>query len=533
MKETATTRESRARQIRHMGLAVASGLLLTGSFPKFGWEMLAWFALVPLLAAVRSRSVRSSFLLGMLAGVVHYVTLLYWVEGVVNHYGYLPKAVAVLILGLLTGYLGLYIASFAAVVRWCSRKPIVLVAGCPVFWVVLEWLRGLLLTGFPWECLGHSQFTVLHLIQISDIFGVYGVSALIMVCNAALFLVILLLLRSTWNGVTVSSMGGGFAALVASLALCFTLAYGARRLETVDKTMAQAESARVTVVQGNIDQSLKWDPPFQETTIRRYLDLSLDAATNRPDLVVWPETALPFYFTREPVLSQVVIAAVRTMGTFFLVGSPTYILRGDEYGYFNSAYLIGPDGTVGQRYDKVHLVPYGEYVPLKRWLPFLGKMVQAVGDFMAGDKGRTLLWRDHRIGALICYEVIFPDLARSQVRNGAHLLVNMTNDAWFGTSSAPYQHFSMAVFRAVENKRALARAANTGVSGFVDPAGRILETSPLFQEATLTKTLPLMEGTTFYTRVGDLFALLCLLAGLVMVLWNLGARGLGDRRLDD
>jgi apolipoprotein N-acyltransferase len=167
------------------------------------------------------------------------------------------------------------------------------------------------------------------------------------------------------------------------------------------------------------------------------------------------------------------------------------------------------------KYDKVHLVPYGEYVPFKRFFPFLGKIVEAVGDFERGKEGQVLSLDGQRLGVLICFEVIFPALSRAMVQNGAQLLVNITNDAWFGTSSAPYQHLSMAVFRAVETRRALARAANTGITAFIDPVGRVLDETPLFEEAIRTRSLPALDQETFYVRHGDLFAIVCVLISLV------------------
>jgi apolipoprotein N-acyltransferase len=186
--------------------------------------------------------------------------------------------------------------------------------------------------------------------------------------------------------------------------------------------------------------------------------------------------------------------------------------------YFNSAYLISPNSkTIGQ-YEKTHLVPFGEYVPFKKWLPFLGKIVAQVGDFRAGKAGKTIPWKNGRIGVQICYEIIFPELSRALAQNNAALLINITNDAWFGKTSGPYQHFSMTVFRAVENRRALARSANTGISGFVDPAGRILASTPLLEEAVITRSVPLIKEKTIYSRIGDLFAQGCLVLVLLVAL---------------
>ncbi|UCG79569.1 MAG: apolipoprotein N-acyltransferase, partial [Desulfobacterales bacterium] len=249
---------------------------------------------------------------------------------------------------------------------------------------------------------------------------------------------------------------------------------------------------------------------------QHYGSLSAAALETGPDLIIWPETALPFYFLHDGKLTEEVLEVVRGSKTHFLLGSPSFRRSGQRTRYYNSAYLVNPSAKVMGKYDKVHLVPYGEYVPLKRYFPFLGKMVEAVGDFDSGNEGQVLLWGDERIGVLICFEAIFPELARSMVKNGAQLLINITNDAWFGRSSAPYQHLSMVVFRAVENHLAVARAANTGISAFVDPVGRLLDETPLFEEAIRTRSLPVMNHESFYARYGDIFAIGCILISLLI-----------------
>jgi apolipoprotein N-acyltransferase len=191
--------------------------------------------------------------------------------------------------------------------------------------------------------------------------------------------------------------------------------------------------------------------------------------------------------------------------------------------------LISPQTKTMIKYDKTHLVPYGEYVPFKKWLPFLGKIVAQVGDFEAGTIGNTLPWKDHQIGVQICYEIIFPGLSRAMAKNNASLLINITNDAWFGKTSGPYQHFSMAVFRAVENRRSLARAANTGISGFIDPAGRILAATPLLEEAAVTRSIPLLKEKSIYTQTGDLFARGCMAIVLLLALLE-SARWVSKRK---
>jgi apolipoprotein N-acyltransferase len=304
--------------------------------------------------------------------------------------------------------------------------------------------------------------------------------------------------------------------------------YGTRQIHSVDNAMDRSAQKRIAVVQGNIDQTLKWDSSHQLSTVNKYLELSLTQRREQPDLIVWPETAMPFYLFHHNLLTGRVIRGVQEAETDFIVSSPSLVKTESRTQYFNRAFLILHDGTVSDTYDKAHLVPFGEYVPQKKWLPFLGKMVEQVGDFSSGDVGDTLTWHEHRIGMLICYELIFPYLSRAAVSNGAEVLINLTNDAWYGYSSAPYQHFSMAVFRAVENRRSLVRSANTGISGFIDPVGRILAKTPIFKEASLTMEVPLLGLSTLYTRWGDFFARGCLVLLILLIAGRCRKRK-GDR----
>jgi apolipoprotein N-acyltransferase len=289
----------------------------------------------------------------------------------------------------------------------------------------------------------------------------------------------------------------------------------------------------VAVVQGNIDQAIKWDPAHQFAAIKKHLRLSRTVKSENPDLIVWPESATPFYLFFDKRPTEMVMAGIEEADIDFLVGSPSVARQGEKVIYFNSAYLISPNTKNVSKYDKTHLGPYGEYVPLERWLPFLGKLVAQVGDFQPGKPGKILPWKKDALGIQICYEVIFPALSRKLVQNSATLLINITNDAWFGTTSGPYQHFSMTIFRAVENRRALARAANTGISGFIDPVGRILASTRLLEEAALTRPLPMLRQITFYTRFGDLFALACLTGAVFGILLVLGKTALTFSRVDN
>jgi apolipoprotein N-acyltransferase len=290
--------------------------------------------------------------------------------------------------------------------------------------------------------------------------------------------------------------------------------------------MATSPIARIAVVQGNIDQAIKWNPAFQIDTVQKYNRLSSSIIDQGPDLIVWPESATPFYFLYDIKPSELVLDGIQQTAKDYLIGSPSFVRKDEVVHYFNSAYLISPKTKTMGKYDKTHLVPFGEYVPFKKWLPFLGKIVAQVGDFESGKKGNTLSWKNHRIGVQICYEIIFPGLSRAMVRNNAALLINITNDAWFGKTSGPYQHFSMTVFRAVENRRSLVRAANTGISGFIDPAGRVMASTALLKEAAVTQTVPLLKEKTVYTNIGDLFAQVCLAIVLLLSLLEIVRLGI-------
>jgi apolipoprotein N-acyltransferase len=505
-------------KIDRLVLAAASGLLLTAAFPKPHWHAVAWIALVPLLAAIRRLKPGESFRVGLIAGLIHYFTLLFWVVPFLQTFAYFPWYLAVPVLVLFAAFLGLFPATFAAGLACCRRSWTALFA-IPVFWVALEQIRGWILSGFPWALLGYSQVNQPHLIQIADIFGVYGVSFLVAALNGVVFFSVLKVAGWQWRSRPMGGKTIAAALIIAMVMVGGTFQYGRYRLAEIDAVLEKAPTANTAVIQGNVSQDLKWDPTYQHATIEKYNTLSKSALKETPELIVWPETATPFYFPYDQELSAKVLEKIPGRGATYLIGSPSVFSQGDAVHYYNSAFLIGPDADIKGRYDKVHLVPFGEYVPA--WMPFVGKIVVEAGEFSVGEKGRVLPWSKGPLGMLICYEGIFPDLSRAMVKNGAVVLVNITNDAWYGRSWAPYQHFVHMVFRAVENRRALVRAANTGISGFIDPAGRVSGTTELFEDAVATHPVPLLKMETVYTRHGDWFALVCLAMGGLLFITNL------------
>jgi apolipoprotein N-acyltransferase len=498
--------------IQHLFLSCISGLLLTAAFPDIELSWLAWIALIPLLISLDGRSPKSGFRLGFIFGIVHYLSLMYWLVHTLMTFGHLPVYLSVPLLFLLAAYMAIYPAIFSAAFSWAAARPPAYLFFMPAIWAALEYIRSFFLSGFPWEFLGYSQYRWLTLIQIADITGVYGVSFLILSVNIVGFLVWRVFSGSTSLHALDYRRAAAGGAAVSVLLVLHTLGYGQWRTLIIDKAAAKSPASHIAVVQGNVDQSIKWNPAFQIATTEKYITLSKSAAASHPDLIVWPETAAPFYFLFNKAPTEIVLRGVRETGTSFLIGSPSFIPKSEDLkhaDFFNSAFLIDPSGHVTEKYDKVHLVPFGEYVPLQQWFPFIGKIVEEVGDFKGGQKGQTLNWGKFPLGIQICYEMIFPDLSREMARNHAAFLINMTNDAWYGKTSAPYQHFSMAVFRAIENRRSLIRSANTGISGFIDPVGRILAATPLFEDAVITRSLPALTIESFYTRYGDVFAWIC------------------------
>ncbi len=486
--------------------AALSGALLVLSFPLWGHPGAAWVALAPLLVVLHStRSTRLAFGLGLTTGVVHFAGTLPWLTQVMTEFGGLTLPVGVLLNGLLVAYLALFPAAFAViVVLLCTRfGGWALLSAAPV-WVTTELGRLWLFGGFPWELLGYSQTSVLSVAQLASLFGVHGVTLLVVFINSALALA---LVGPREHRARVLAVATGVAGVV--------VLFGAWRL-TDNRLVRDGTPLRVGLVQGNIEQADKWDPAMRTTILNRYLDLSRQSAAAGARLIVWPESATPFSF-EDVAAGEAVRQLARDTGTYLLFGS-TQRRRDPAPQLFNAAFALRPDGETAAVYRKMHLVPFGEYVPFRSLLFFASPLVETIMDFSPGASPVTLKVGSHRISTAICYEIIYPGLTRSFVRRGSQLLTTITNDAWYGRSAAPYQHFQQATMRAIEQGRYLVRAANTGISGVVDPYGRVLTRSALFETAVITEEVRLLSGFTFYGRIGDLVAYLCLTLSLTGVL---------------
>jgi len=493
-------------------LPLSSSFLLWCSFPGGGglWPLL-FIALVPLLHTVRRGSVKDAVLAGFLCGFLHFIVLLYWIIIVLGKYGGLPWFISLLALLALALYMTFYLLLFVVAAKYIipSFSAGWVVWLLPTLWVGLDWLRGILFTGLPWMDLGYAFYRVPLLIQIADLVGHHGLTFL-----AVFFNVFVLLLCSG------NKKNGSRSILLISALVLFTGIglYSTLRLRNLDKKMAGAQHVVVGIVQGNIEQDRKWSPAQKKATVTEYLAATESlSAQKKPDFVVWPETALPFF----PPVSPYMFAlrqGLKKENIALLTGAPWYEIIGGKnrkIRSYNSALLLRPDGRLAGKYYKNHLVPFGEYVPLKRFLSFLGPLVESVGDFSPGRVETPLVWEDAKIGVLICFESVFPELTRSWVKAGANILVNLTNDAWYGKSSAPYQSLAMAVFRAVESRRSLVRSANTGISVFVDPSGRIFARSRLFTVWSKAREMVLSGEVTFWVQYGYLFGPICFFIGIL------------------
>ncbi|MEO8522954.1 MAG: apolipoprotein N-acyltransferase, partial [Acidobacteriota bacterium] len=429
-----------------LALALLSGLLLALSFPKFGHPAFAWIALTPLIVATvmaAGRSRARPFFVGLLTGGVYFALTLYWLIETMTTFGGLPVALALFAAGVLVAYLALFPAVFAFVLARCCRafgtRALLL---APAIWVTTELGRQYLWDGFPWILLGYSQVTVLPVAQAASLAGIYGLSAVLAAAAAAAALIVVDRGRTRW--VAAASM----VVLVAVM-----VAWGQARLRA-SWLLTRGTPVRVGVLQGNVLQEQKWDPALRGAITDLYLDMTRQALRQGATFILWPESSYPVYFADDIVGGAAVRRLAKESGATLLIGSDqvepvrtTSDPHAPTARYYNAAYLVKPDGTTGAIYRKMHLVPFGEYVPLKRLLFFVGPIVEAVSDFSPGTDPVLLPVGGHLASTAICYEVIYPDLIRRFVTNGSELLTTITNDAWYGRSSAAYQHWDQAAMR--------------------------------------------------------------------------------------
>lgn len=483
-------------------LAILSAVLLALSFSSLNFGLFAWFSLIPLFIALEQKSLVRAFLIAYLCGIIFWCLTIYWLI----HVTLIGQIILIL-------YLAIYFGLFGCLIYFSRFLSI---SNClfflPASWVLLEYVRSYLFTGFPWALIGLSQYRNLLIIQIADITGAWGVCFLIVLVNAAIYLFL-------------RRHGGKKILIILILALLLSLGYGFLRLHYKSDWCDYKKPLKISVVQGDILQDLKWDKRAVTFIQNRYRELTVASAADKPELIIWPEAAVPGLWGRDDAEFEQVFSLAAQLNTNLLVGAVSCF----NQNYFNSALFINRQGSLVETYSKLHLVPFGEYVPLKNIFPFL-ETIAPIGDIQPG-KEYTIFKHPDNFGVLICFEDLFPELSRELVKRKARFLVNITNDAWYKESSAPYQHFAASVFRSVENRVYLARAANTGISGFIDPAGRILGVirdargKEIFVKGYSSQNIYLASGKrTIYNRYGDFFIILCLLLEACTIIFILRGR---------
>lgn len=496
-------------------LACLTGILIIISFPKASLWFCAWIAFIPLLYAVKNTDLKQSFLIGCVSGFAASVGIFYWIVVAVVSDGN-SIVLGILCLCALSAYMALYYGVFALTFSWGVRQNSSLclsVYGASL-WVVLEYVRMYLFTGFPWLLLGYSQWQKLPLIQIASVGGVYAVSFLIIWGNIVIFLLLqeknYMKLRCIIN------------TAVFVLCISFTLLLGKISI-TRNMIGSSKNFLSFSLLQGNIDQYRKWDNAYENDIAGSYAGLTGKAALHSPDLIIWPETAFPGFF-EEIDKRNWLDNLVKSSKTSHLVSAASEM----DGKFYNSSFLLTSEAKLAGRYDKKHLVLFGEKVPFQKLLGRFISVLNKLGGFTEGQGNSVVAFKKNvgsntdtvtlYLGISICFEAIFPALIRQSVRDGAQVLINVTNDAWYLKTAAAYQHLIMNVFRAVENNRFLLRSANTGITAVIGPTGAIIAQTELFETTLLNGVCSMDSSQTFYTRWGDLFVYGCLIFLSVPVL---------------
>ena len=508
-----------------------SGLLLVACFPKLDWHPLVWVACLPLLAAVVSEPrLRRAFALAYFSGAIFLAGTCYWFVGVMEQHGNLHPALALGVLVLFALIFSTFFGAFGLVEGWLARRSAgVALAASPFVWVTAELARTYLITGFPWNLLGYAmQGTGVR--QVASLTGVYGLSFLAVATSALLVWVL-----------TAPARKRSGAALAAWLALLALTQFALRPDDSLHPSnRAILLQPNVPLDEPSLDAWEPWRDPTRlqqlvQTTLAAAFESSRDVPPGRPDeqgakaapagppLIVWAENPAPFFFTRDPVFREAVEKMARQAGAFVVVNTVNFVGPGTAQAT-NSAVVLDPEGRAVMTYDKIHLVPFGEYVPPWAFPGKIGKITSEVGSYVPGASYNVARTPQGTIGVFICYEAIFPQLVRRLALAGAEVLVNISNDAWYGDSAAAAQHLEMARLRAIENHRYLLRATNDGITVVIDPYGRVAAQLPRHRLLVLPGRFSYLSSRTFYTAHGDVFAWLCVGVATLFAGWRM-ARG--------
>ncbi|MBU0528973.1 apolipoprotein N-acyltransferase [bacterium] len=481
----------------HWQLALLSGVLIGLSYPPLHLGFLAWFGLIPLIHVILNVKSGQAARLAFLASITANFISLYWI-GFNSGAGFLPVFAslvgAVLYLGIFWAGLGYFVSSIE---KRSSQGLIAL----PFVWVTMEFLRSLGALGFPWINLALTQTVYLPLIQIADITGSYGISFWIILINIGFYLAII-------------SKDKRKYLIFTSLVFLLVFSFGIIRINTIDDI--KTHPVTIAITQPNINPDEKWDPESREQNFALMHDL-LDSALNlNPDLVLWPESAVPTYLRLSSLRRRPITTKLAKFNVPLLSGTVDRIINSDgEKIYYNSTIFIKPDDSI-KMYNKIHLVPFAEYIPLSEKFPTLKKLNFGQGNFTSGKEYTVFELDSVKFSNLICYESSMPKAVRNFIKNGAQFITIQANDGWLGNSAGPYQHFELARLRAVENRVPIVRCANTGISGVINPIGIVQQKIPLGNEAIIIADILPIQNLTFYTKYGEIFAVLCIIISLII-----------------
>ena len=517
-------------------LALLSSGLQILIFPKTSFYFLSWVALTPLLYALlrgrggagalidsEGRSLRpftvwQGFLLAWVCGVLWYIGTCYWIYPVMHGYGNLGVFAATLItagfcliMGMHHGAFGVLVVMMARRSAVGNRRPLFL---APFFWVAIEFFRDRV-TGVPWQPLGGAQIDNIPFARIAEVTGVYGPSFAVMLVNCAFAAALLLFGRRRTN-LLISAVAAASALQIGFLA----------------KPAPFTATKTAVLLQPNIPvlNPDDWKPEYFDKTISRLARVSVETAGKHPPaepgLIVWPESPAPF-FVGEQRFQLWTGTVARETNSYLIVGSVAAAPSRDPQQplIYNSALIVDPSGRNVGRYDKIHLVPFGEYIPLQRLLSFASKITREVGDFTRGTERSVFDLNGSKVSVVICYESVFPGEVREFVANGAQLLINISNDNWYGETGAPFQHLQMTRMRAVENHRWILLSTNNGITSAIDPYGRVVKKAERNVLTALVAPYEPLTEVTFYSRFGDIFAWLCVVISIlaVVVRWRFKA----------
>lgn len=489
---------SKRKTIVGLLLSLLSGVGLVLLFAPFNLYSVVWVSLIPLFFAIDGGTLKKTAVRGYFCGVVFFLGLVYWLV-YVTFFGTV----------LLILYLAVYFCLFCCSINWLKKSlGLNFIFTAPVLWCFCEYLQNSVMTGFPWENLGYAFLSDPYMSQIAEYSGVSGLSFLLVLGNAVVYHFIRTTLRKR-KGRSVLYAG---VCLVLFFMIIFCLRTYGRNLKERVK-VDNSNNLKVALLQANIPQYQKWDDSFKEKIIEKYKSLTRSVAQEKPDLIIWPESSLPGFFQYDEKSTYAVFSLMKELKIPILFGGNRLEVNGSEYAYYNSAYLVKPEEVKVQTYDKVHLVPYGEYIPNRDGLKKIFSSLESIvpfEDFRFGSGVKIFDIKDFKFGVSICFEDIFPDLIRLIPKSGADFILNITNDAWYMKTGAPYQHFDMAVLRAIENRTTYVRCSNTGITGYVLPDGTReyfhgKNGSPVFEEGYMIAEVPKKhsDSNTFYTEYGD------------------------------